>query len=133
MPESESPQQPAVLDDDPPTDPDGRTLATARLVLDITTAAAGERELGAILHAALDRLRGVVAFTGGSIAVVDGDDLVIRAAVGPYEQEAIGQRLARGPSQSWRVIDSLESVRIDDLEAAGRKITGAQASGAVKS
>jgi signal transduction histidine kinase len=112
---------------------DERTLATARLVLDITTAAAGERELDAILRAALDRLRGVVAFTGGSIATVAGDELVIRAAVGPFEAEAIGQRLVRGPSQSWRVIETLEPVRIDDVQAHGHKVTGEQASGAVRS
>jgi len=126
-------QHAATAEPDAGKDRDDRTLATARLVLDITTTAAGERELDAILHAALDRLRGVVAFTGGSIAVVDGDDLVIRAAVGPFEREALGQRLARGPSQSWRVIESLESVRIDDLQAAGRKVTGEQAANAVKS
>ncbi len=103
----------------PGSDPASRTLATAALVLDITTAAAGERELDAILGAALDRLRGVVAFTGGSIALVDGDDLVIRAAIGPFEAEALGQRVARGPSQSWRVVETLESVRIDDLHGAG--------------
>jgi len=114
------------------SDADSRTLATAALVLDITTAAAGERELDAILRAALDRLRGVVAFTGGSIALVDGDDLVIRAAIGPFEVEALGQRLARGPSQSWRVVESLASVRIDDLQAAGTKVKGERAATALK-
>lgn len=114
------------------SDADSRTLATAALVLDITTAAAGERELDAILGAALDRLRGVVAFTGGSIALVDGDDLVIRAAVGPFETEALGQRLARGPSQSWRVVESLRSVRIDDLRASSTKVTGERASAALQ-
>jgi signal transduction histidine kinase len=133
MAEPEPPLPPLALEPRLGADADGRTLATARLVLDITTAAAGERELDAILHAALDRLRGVVAFTGGSIAVVDGEDLVIRAAIGPFEKEALGQRLARGPSQSWRVIESLEAVRIDDLLAQGRKITGERAAGAVKS
>jgi K+-sensing histidine kinase KdpD len=113
------------------SDADSRTLATAALVLDITTAAAGERELDAILRAALDRLRGVVAFTGGSIALVDGDDLVIRAAIGPFEGEALGQRMARGPSQSWRVVETLESVRIDDLHAVGTKATGERAASAI--
>ena len=94
---------------------DGRTLAAAALVLEITTAAAGERDLDAILRATLDRLHGVVAFTGGSIALVDGDDLVIRAAVGPFQAEALGQRLARGPSRSWRVVEEGRPIRIDDL------------------
>jgi signal transduction histidine kinase len=112
---------------------DARTLATAELVLEIATAAGGERELDAILRAALDRLHGVIAFTGGSIALVDGNDLVIRAATGRFEDEAMGQRLARGSSLSWRVVDSLEPVRIDDLQAVGSRIRGEEASKAVRS
>jgi K+-sensing histidine kinase KdpD len=115
------------------TSPGDRTLATAELVLDIATAAAGERELEAILRAALDRLRGVVAFTGGSIALVDGEHLVIRAATGPFEEEAIGQRLARGSSLSWRVVDTLEPVRVDDLRTTSTRIPGAEASKAMRS
>jgi K+-sensing histidine kinase KdpD len=110
-----------------------RTLATAELVLDIATAAAGERELDAILRAALDRLHGVVAFTGGSIALVDGDGLVIRAATGPFEAEAIGQRLARGPSLSWRVVDTRQPVRVDDLRTTSTRIPGVEASKAMRS
>lgn len=98
-----------------------RTLAAAALVLEITTAAAGERDLDAILRATLDRLQGVVAFTGGSIALVEGDDLVIRAAIGPFEDEALGQRLARGSSRSWRVVLERSPIRIDDLHIDGRR------------
>jgi K+-sensing histidine kinase KdpD len=101
--------------------PDARTLAAAALVLEITTAAAGERDLDAILRATLDRLHGVVAFTGGSIALVDGDDLVIRAAIGPFQDEALGQRLARGSSRSWQVVLGRRTVRIDDLHADGSR------------
>ena len=110
-----------------------RTLAAAALVLEVTTAAAGERDLDAILRATLDRLRGVVSFTGGSIALVDGNDLVIRAAIGPFQEEALGQRLARGPSRSWQVISSRTPIRIDDLEALGGRTTGAQAARAIHS
>ena len=102
MPVPQPPSQPASA-----PSVDERTLATAALVLEITTAAAGERDLDAILHAALDRLHAVVSFTGGSIALVDGDDLVIRAATGPFQEEALGQRLARGPSRSWTVVETL--------------------------
>lgn len=110
-----------------------RTLAAASLVLEITTAAAGERDLDAILRATLDRLRGVVSFTGGSIALVDGGDLVIRAAVGPFESEALGQRLARGLSRSWQVIVERTPVRIDDLPAQGLRSTGPQAAAEMRS
>ena len=115
------------------TSPGDRTLATAELVLEIATAAAGERELEAILRAALDRLHGVVAFTGGSIALVDGEDLVIRAATGPFEEEAIGQRLSRGSSLSWRVVQTLEPVRVDDLRTTSTRVPGAEAAKAMRS
>lgn len=126
-------QSPSVVAPEAGASADARLLATAKLVLEIATAAGGERQLEAILRAALDRLHGVVAFTGGSIALVDGDDLVIRAATGRFEHEAVGQRLPRGASQSWRVVDTLQPVRIDDLRAIGSRIAGAEASKAVRS
>lgn len=104
-----------------------RRLATAELVLEIAEAAAGTLELDDILRAALDHLRGVVAFTGGSIALVDGDDLVIRAAVGPFVDEAIGQRLPRGRGRSWRVVEALEPALIEDFRASDVTPTGAAA------
>lgn len=106
-----------------PADGGRRTLAAAALVLEITTAAAGETDLDAILRAALDRLRGVIDFTGGSIALVEGDELVIRAAVGPYAAEAAGQRLPRGASVSWQVVSSGRVRRLDDLVEAGLRAT----------
>lgn len=115
-----------------PTLPE-RRLATAELVLDIATAAAGETELDDILRAALDRLRHVVAYTGGSIALVDEDDLVIRAAVGPFEAEALGQRLPRGMGRSWRIVQTLERERIDDLRTTDLRITGDAARLSVRS
>ncbi len=118
----------AEIDGSPDGERGGRTLATADLVLEITTATAGESDLDGILRAALDRLRGIVAFTGGSIALVDGDELVLRAAVGPFEEEAIGQRLRRGRSRSWEVVSTLRPVRIDDLQAAGLRVRGDRAS-----
>ena len=129
------PERPTTLAAPPPASrtADARTLATADLVLEIATAAAGERELDAILRAALDRLRGVVAFTGGSIALVDVDELVIRAATGPFEREALGQRVGRGPAKSWRVVDQLEPVRVDDLHASDGRTTGAEAAKGMRS
>ena len=110
-----------------------RTLATAELVLEITTAAADEYELDGILHAALDRLRGIVAFTGGSIALIDGDELVVRAAVGPFEDEAIGQRVRRNDGRSWSVVTSRESIRVDDVQAEGVRMRGKRAASSMRS
>src|SRR5439155_17133430 len=82
----------------PATDSDHSEAAT-RLIVEIAAAASGELDLDQILHQALDRLRRVVRLTGGSIALVEGNDLIVRAAVGPFAEEALGQRLARGPSR----------------------------------
>jgi K+-sensing histidine kinase KdpD len=110
-----------------------RSSATAQLVLDIATTAAGERELDQILLETLDRLGTVVPLTGGSIALVEGDQLVVRAAVGPFSVEALGQRLTRGPSRSWRVVETLDPYLSGDLRAGGIKVTGPQAAKAVRS
>ncbi|HEY0442866.1 MAG TPA: ATP-binding protein [Candidatus Limnocylindrales bacterium] len=110
-----------------------RSAATTQLVLDIATAAAGERELGHILLETLSRLATVVPLTGGSIALVEGDDLVIRAAIGPFGQEAMGQRLRRGKGRSWSVVTSLEPCLIDDIRTAGVQPTGLKAAEAMRS
>jgi K+-sensing histidine kinase KdpD len=110
-----------------------RSEAATRLIVEIAAAASGELDLDQILHEALDRLRRVVRLTGGSIALVEGDDLVVRAAVGPFAEEALGQRLSRGPSRSWGVIERLQPFRTGDLARDGGKMRGAEAARAVHS
>jgi len=110
-----------------------RSAATAQLVLDIATAAAGEPELDQILLETLDRLATVVPLTGGSIALIEGDDLVVRAAVGPFAAEALGQRMRRGPTTSWRVVESRQPYLSADLQAAGIKTSGEKGGKAIHS
>jgi len=110
-----------------------RSARTADLILDIATAAAGELDLDQILLETLDRLRTVLPLTGGSIALVEGDDLVIRAAIGPFALAALGQHLRRGPSRSWGVIDTLEPYLSGDLQAAGLHVKTAGAEEAIRS
>jgi K+-sensing histidine kinase KdpD len=119
---------------DPPvqdraTDP---TLA-ADLVIDIASAASGEGDFESILLVTLDRLRGLLPFTGGSIAVVDGDELVIRAAVGPAAVEALGARLPRTPSLSWTVVESREPFMTGDLESTGHRVRTPNGTRAIRS
>lgn len=101
-----------------------RPDATSRLIIEIAAAASGELDLDQILHEALDRLRTVVPLTGGSIALVEGDELVVRAAIGPAAEDALGVRLRRGPSRSWRVVETLEPYRTGDLHRDGDRISG---------
>ncbi len=110
-----------------------RSAATSRLIIEIAAAASGELDLDQILHEALGRLRTVVRLTGGSIALIDGNDLVIRAAIGPFADEALGQRLTRGPSRSWAVVERLEPYLSGDLFRDGNRVRGAAAATAVRS
>jgi K+-sensing histidine kinase KdpD len=107
--------------------------ASTRLIIEIAAAASGELGLDQILHETLDRLRVAVPLTGGSIALVDGDQLVVRAAIGPFAEEALGQRLRRGPSRSWSVIERLRPYRTGDLLADGFHLHGASSDSAVRS
>ncbi len=120
----------------PAVDALGSTIgsqATSRLIIEIAAAASGELDLDQILADALDRLRGVMRLTGGSIALVDGDNLVIRAAIGPFADEAMGQRLPRKKGRSWQVIETLVPYRTGDLLSTNDRILGAAASTAVRS
>ena len=113
--------------------PVSRSTAASQLIIDIASAAAGERDLNQILHETLDRLRSIAPLTGGSIALVEGDELVVRAATGRFAGEALGQRLRRGPSASWIVVDTLEPRLIPDMEAEGLKVHGTPSQEAIRS
>jgi signal transduction histidine kinase len=110
-----------------------RSAATSRLIIEIAAAASAELDLDQILHEALDRLRTVIPLTGGSIALVSDDELVIRAAVGPFADEAVGQALRRGPSRSWSVVETLEPYRSGDLFRDGDRVKGKVGGTAIRS
>ncbi len=114
-------------------DPAVRSDPTSRLIIEIAAAASGELDLDQILHEALDRLRGAIRLTGGSIALVDGQDLVIRAAIGPFAAEAVGQRLRRPKGRSWGVVETLRPYRTGDLLRDGDRVSGPAAGAAVHS
>jgi signal transduction histidine kinase len=108
--------------------PDARTaldraLAEAELLNGIARAASVEPELDGLLAAALERIGRLVPFTGASVWLVEGDDLVIRAANGPFAGQAVGQRLPRGRGATWRVVESGESFLAGDLLAEGLRPT----------
>jgi excisionase family DNA binding protein len=106
---------------DRPARPDHR--ADAEVLYAIAVATAGEDQLEQILATTLDHLRRLVAFTGGSIALVEGDELVIRAAVGPFADVARGQRQPRGAGIAWDVVTTGEPFLSHDLLAEGRRPT----------
>lgn len=96
--------------------------AHAQLLLAIATAAATD-DLGQILSNALDRLTAVIPFTGGSIAVLDEDALVIKAAYGRFADEAIGRRVPRNTGPSWQVVTAGRPFHSGDVLTAGARPT----------
>ncbi|HET7027884.1 MAG TPA: ATP-binding protein [Candidatus Limnocylindrales bacterium] len=118
-----------------PLERDERASGTiaSDLVIDIASAAAGEGDLENILFATLDRLQRAIRFTGGSIAIVDRDELEVRAAVGPFADEAIGTHLPKGPSRSWSVIVAREPFMTGDLLATELRVQTPRAAGAIRS
>ncbi|MGH2348839.1 MAG: SpoIIE family protein phosphatase [bacterium] len=100
-----------------------RALVEAELMNTIAAAAAGEHDLHRILAATLEHLGRGIRFTGGSIALVESDDLVIEAASGPFAQHALGQRMHRGRGRSWQVVEDAKPFMSDDVVAGGMKAT----------
>lgn len=96
-----------------------RALAEADLLKSITTASSGEQDLERILTATLDRLSRVLPFTGGSIALVEGEELVVRAAVGPGATQSLGHRLPSGQDLSSGALDTGAPTPSDETPVAG--------------
>jgi PAS domain S-box-containing protein len=94
-----------------------RALAEAELVNAIASAASGEADLDRMLSVALEHLSLVVSLTGGSIALLEDQALVIQAARGPFAEEARGQRLRRADWAGWQVIDAGQPFWTNDLHA----------------
>ncbi len=94
-----------------------RVLAQTELLNTIALSASGEYELERILSSTLQHLTSVITFTGGSIALVEGDNLVIRAAIGPFAESALGQSLPRGRGLSWRIVEECKPFVSGDLLA----------------
>jgi excisionase family DNA binding protein/PAS domain S-box-containing protein len=101
-----------------PPPPEARSIE-GEILYAIAVATAGEDRLERILEATLDELGRVIVFTGGSIALVEGDDLVIRAAVGPFADTALGLRQPRGAGLAWQVVTTGKPFLSHDVLADG--------------
>ncbi len=97
----------------------GRTLAAAQLVLDIATAASAEPSLDTVLQMALNRLGDIVEFSRGSVSLIEGDTLIVRASTGYRRRSTSGPRIAQGKSPRWTVIRELRPMRVDDVRRRG--------------
>lgn len=95
----------------------------AEILNSIAVAASGESSLDQILHVSLGHLARAIPLTGGSIALMEGDELVIHAAVGPFAADARGQRVKRNSGRSWRVIETGEPFMSSDALSEGLRRT----------
>ncbi|MGH2466525.1 MAG: GAF domain-containing protein [Candidatus Limnocylindrales bacterium] len=103
---------------DAPVPPPGAARHTALLAA-VAVDAAAQSDLSGVLDAALTRLAEQVAITGGSIALVEGDLLVIRAASGPFAAGTLGARVGRRRGhRSWQVAETGKPIMVADTDAA---------------
>lgn len=91
------------------------------LLHSIAIAVSGETDLDAILKATLSRLASLITFAGGVIALVEGDDLVVRAAHDPFAPASEGRRRPRGIGLGWIVVETGEPILSNDVVADPRR------------
>jgi PAS domain S-box-containing protein len=85
----------------------------------IASTTANKLRLPDILFATMERLRDLIPFTGGSIAIVEGSELVIHATVGPSDARTLGQRIKLGRDINSQVILERRSVLWNDASTDG--------------
>ncbi|MBV9789807.1 MAG: GAF domain-containing sensor histidine kinase [Chloroflexi bacterium] len=83
-----------------------RAIVEAELATSIATLAATEADLARMLQGVLEYLRDGIAFTSGSIALIEGDDLITYAADGPLAAAVLGQRTPRTSASNGHGIAS---------------------------
>jgi diguanylate cyclase len=87
-----------------------RLLAIIELQNAIAAAAMNAEE---VMHIVADRSRGILGAAAAMVALVDGDDLVYRAAVGETAH-AVGAHVARASGLAGRCVAEGRALRADD-------------------
>jgi diguanylate cyclase (GGDEF)-like protein len=90
-----------------------RLLAIIELQNAIAAAAMNAEE---VMHIVAERARLLTSAATATVALVDGDDLVYRTAIGPSSHEE-GARVAKAASLAGRCVAERRSLRIDDAAA----------------
>src|SRR5207245_11766636 len=90
------------------------------MLLEASRTVASTLELQPLLSLILDNLRSIVTYTGSSILVVDGDDLVFLQSRGPEDEEYVVRHRypAAACSELWELISRGEPVVIHDVRSA---------------
>lgn len=95
-----------------------RLLAIIELQNAIAAAAMNADE---VMHIVVDRARSLLSATSAMVALVEGDDLVFRTAVGAMAQLA-GSRVSRTAGLAGRCVAERRALRIDDAAADPRAV-----------
>lgn len=104
-----------------------RLLAIIELQNAIAAAAMNADE---VMHIAVDRARSLLSAATAMIALVEGDDLVFRTAVGAMAQLA-GCRVPRTAGLAGRCVAERRALRIDDATADPQAVAELGGAGAV--
>ena len=65
----------------------------------------------------------IVEFSRGSVSLVEGDTLFVRASTGYRRRSTRGPRIAQGTSPRWTVIRELRPMRVDDVRRRGSTVS----------
>jgi signal transduction histidine kinase len=87
-----------------------------RLILDLAREVTAQRDLSAVLEHTFAALRRLLAFTGGSIALVDDDGWISFAATDPpATPEAMAMRIRVGDGIVGRIVEDGEPYYVADI------------------
>ena len=107
-----------------PVETHERAAIVIELLTAISTAAAGADNFGHILTVAIEHLSRVCPCTAGAIALAEEDQLLIRAAVGPFAAGKPGQHTARDAGPFWQAIMTGKPLVADGHDVAGLQLLG---------
>jgi len=91
-----------------------------RALLDVSSNVSSTLDLGELLGLVLDQVRDVIPYTGASMLVVEGDQLVVREARGPEStlgpaSPAIQKFSLEGLNTFWHALLDREPIIVDDV------------------
>ena len=93
-----------------------------RALLQVSSNVSSTLDLGELLGLVLDQVREVISYTGASMLVVEGDQLVVREARGPESETTPGaggpalQKFSvEGLNTFWRALLDREPIIVDDV------------------
>ncbi|MBW3659196.1 MAG: GAF domain-containing protein [Actinobacteria bacterium] len=92
-----------------------RLVEVQQLLFDVSREIGPALELGPVLDTVLRAMRRMVDFKGGSICLVEGDEIRMVAADPPVSGDVLALRVPVGQGLAGRIVATGDAVRSDDL------------------